>query len=66
MIVYHTTGSLTPKQRLKRLINGLLADLHQRQPSLSVEETRRWLGLALLANRQQLVNRSLANLEVWR
>jgi hypothetical protein len=62
-IVYHTTGSLTPKQRLIRLLNGLLADLHLARPELSIEERRKWLGLTLLANKRQLVNQTMTRLE---
>jgi hypothetical protein len=62
-IVYNTTGSLTPKQRLRRLINGLLAQLHQSRPELSSTEMLTGLGLALAVNRRQLVNQTIAQLE---
>lgn len=62
-VVYYTPGAMTPKQRLKRLINGLLAELQQQRPLLSIEERRTWLGLALAVNRRQLINQATAQLE---
>ena len=62
-VVYHTSGAMTPKQRLKRLINGLLAELQQQRPLLSAEERRMWLGLVLMSNRRQLINQATTHLE---
>lgn len=62
-IVYHTSGSLSPKQRLQRLITGLLADLQRNRPLLSIEERRTWLGLVLSSNRRFLVNQATTQLE---
>jgi hypothetical protein len=61
-VVYNTTGSLTPKQRLQRLILGLLAELRQQNPLVSTEENQMRLGLVLQANRRTIVNKSLAQL----
>ena len=62
-IVYHSPIKLTPKQRLERIVAGLLYALHEKYPLLSTEETRTWLGLAICHNRRQLINQTLATLE---
>ena len=54
-VVYHSPLKLTPRQRLSRILAGLLWELKQKYPLWTDDELRTGLGLALCGNQQKLV-----------
>lgn len=54
-VTYRSPLKLSPKRRLARTIEGLLHGVQQEYPGLSVEESRMWVGLVLIANRNHLI-----------
>ena len=51
---------MSEKRRLSRTVEGLLWSLSQERPGLSSVETRMWLGLVLMKNRDRLIAEALS------
>ena len=62
-VTYNSPIKHSPKQRLQRIVSGLVFALQQDRPGISTVEAQTWLGLSLCRNRQQLINQTLSSLE---